>query len=135
MNVIPITPEGNVVFIHQFRHGTETVEMEIPGGLVDPGEPPEETARRELLEETGYAADEIIHIGTVKPNPAFLDNTCYSYLALGARKVQEPEFDSAEDIVVEELPLDDVGGLIRNGRITHSLVVAAFYHLTNYNKS
>jgi ADP-ribose pyrophosphatase len=135
MNVIPLTPAGKVVFIHQFRHGSETIEMEIPGGLVDPGEKPEETARRELLEETGYAADRFILIGRVTPNPAFLDNHCYTYLALGAHKVQEPEFDSSEDIAVEERPLSEVAELIGNGRITHSLVVAAFYHLNNYNNS
>ena len=134
MNVIPLTPEGNVVFIHQFRHGSESVMMEIPGGLVDPGEAPAETARRELLEETGYAADEIVLIGTVTPNPAFLDNTCYSYLALNARKVQEPALEASEDIVVEEVPLAEVAGMVRNGRITHSLVIAAFYHLERYEE-
>lgn len=135
MNVIPITPEGKVVFIHQFRHGTENVTMEIPGGIVEPGEPPAETARRELLEETGYTVDKVILIGTVHPNPAFLNNTCYTYLALGAQKTGEQQFDEAEDIEVEEVALDEVAGLIRNGRITHSLVVAAFYHLERYQES
>jgi len=134
MNVVPLTPQGNVVFIHQFRHGSESIMMEIPGGLVDQDEAPAETARRELLEETGYAADKIVLIGTVSPNPAFLDNTCFTYLALGARKVQEPELEASEDIVVEEVPLEKVAGLIRNGRITHSLVVAAFYHLERYEE-
>ncbi len=134
MNVIPITPEGKVVLIHQFRHGTENVTMEIPGGLVEPGEPPEKTARRELLEETGYTVDEVILIGTVHPNPAFLDNSCYTYLALGACKTHEQQFDGAEDIAVEEVDLGEVKGLIRNGRITHSLVVAAFYHLERYKE-
>lgn len=132
MNVIPLTPEGNVVFVHQFRHGIEAVTMEVPGGLVEPNEPPQETARRELLEETGYAADKIIPIGTVTPNPAFLDNRLHTFLALNARQVATPQFDGAEDIAVSEVPLADVPALIGNGRIDHSLVVAAFYHLDRY---
>ena len=136
VNIIPLTPEGKVVMIHQFRHGTEQVTLEIPGGMVDASDDdPAESVRRELVEETGYAADEIIHIGTADPNPAFLDNQLHTYLALGARWQQPPDFDGAEDIAVEEVPLADVPRLIANGRISHALVIAAFYHYENYIKS
>lgn len=136
VNIIPLTPEGQVVMIHQFRHGTAEVTLEIPGGMVDASEAdPAESVGRELLEETGYAADEIIHIGTVQPNPAFLDNCCHTYLALNARWQQPPQLDGAEDIAVELVPLADVPGLIANGRISHALVVAAFYHYENYLRS
>lgn len=133
INVIPVTPEGKVVLIHQFRHGTGQVTLEIPGGMVDDEDgDPAAAARRELLEETGYAAGDIIHIGSVDPNPAFLNNQCHTYLALDARRVQPPQFDGAEDIAVEEYDLAEVADLIGNGRITHALVVAAFYHLDRY---
>lgn len=133
INVIPVTPKGKVVLIHQFRHGTGQVTLEIPGGMVDDEDgDPAVAARRELLEETGYAAGDIIHIGSVEPNPAFLNNQCHTYLALDAHWVQSPQFDGAEDIAVEEVDLAEVPELIRNGRITHALVVAAFYHLDNY---
>lgn len=134
MNVIPITPEGNVVLIYQFRHGIEGVTLEVPGGLVEPDESPIETAAREMMEETGYVADKIEPIGVVTPNPAFLDNMCYSFVAHGARKVAEPQFDGAEDIAVIEVPLVDIPELIRTQKITHSLVVAAFYHLDKSGK-
>jgi len=135
VNVVPLTSDGQVVMIHQFRHGTAEVTLEIPGGMVDAHEDdPAEAVRRELLEETGYAADEIIHIGTVDPNPAFLNNQCHTYLALNARWQQPPQFDGAEDIAVELVPIEDVAGLIGNGRISHALVVAAFYHYENYKK-
>jgi 8-oxo-dGTP pyrophosphatase MutT (NUDIX family) len=135
VNVIPLTPEGKVVMIHQFRQGTAVKTLEIPGGMVDDGESdPSEAARRELLEETGYVAAELIHIGTVDPNPAFLDNQCHTYLALNARWQQSPQFDGSEDIAVEEVPLAEIAGLIGNGRITHALVVAAFYHYENYRQ-
>jgi 8-oxo-dGTP pyrophosphatase MutT (NUDIX family) len=133
INVIPLTPEGKVVMIHQFRHGTAAITLEIPGGIVDEEDgDPAVAARRELLEETGYAAGDIIHIGSVDPNPAFLNNQCHTYLALDARRVQAPQFDGAEDIAVEEFDLAEVPGLIGNGRITHALVVAAFYHYDRY---
>lgn len=136
VNVIPLTPEGKVVMIHQFRHGRATVTLEIPGGMVDATDgDPAESVRRELLEETGYTADELIHIGTVEPNPAFLDNQCHTYLALGVQWQQPPNFDGTEDIAVEEVPLADVPRLIANGRISHALVIAAFYHYENYLRS
>ncbi|PID86184.1 MAG: NUDIX hydrolase [Chloroflexi bacterium] len=136
INIIPITPEGNVIFIHQFRHGTERITLEVPGGMVDDTDGnPGEGAQREMLEETGYVADQIIHIGTVEPNPAFLNNRCHSYLALNARWVQPPEFDGAEDIAVEEIPLTAVPSLIASGKITHALVICAFYHLDQWQKA
>lgn len=131
VNVIPLTPEGKVVMIRQFRHGTEDVTLEVPGGMVD-GEDgdPSVSARRELREETGYEAEEVIHLGSVAPNPAFLNNRCHSYLARNVRRVSEPRLDGAEDIIFEEIPLADIPALIRSGAITHSLTIAAFHYLT-----
>jgi 8-oxo-dGTP pyrophosphatase MutT (NUDIX family) len=135
MNVIPLTPEGKVVMIHQYRHGTEEVTLEVPGGIVDDEDSdPARTAARELREETGYEARQIIPIGRVRPNPAFLNNSCYSFLALDARLVGTPELEGAEDIVVEEIPLEQVRQLVSSGRISHSLTIAAFYHLESYMK-
>ncbi len=76
-NVVALTPERRVVVVRQFRFGTGTVTTEIPGGVVDQGEEPEETARRELREETGYTAERWKSLGAVEPNPAFQTNVCY----------------------------------------------------------
>jgi ADP-ribose pyrophosphatase len=129
VNVIPITPEGEVVLIRQYRHGTRAVTLEIPGGIVDRGDSPQEAARRELREETGCEADEMVGLGFVHPNPAFLDNRCYTFLAQGVRCKGLQTLDEREDIEVMLKPLADIPRLIREGAITHSLVVAAFYRL------
>jgi len=132
VNVVTLTDDEQVVLIHQFRHGTKQVTVEIPGGTVDPGEGPLDTGVRELLEETGYEAEDWKPIGVVDPNPAFLTNRTYTYLASGARCVREQDLGENEDIVVVERPLADVPGLIADGTITHALVVAAFFHLANH---
>lgn len=135
INVIPLTPEGKVVMIYQYRHGTEDVTLEVPGGMVDPADgDPSVSAARELREETGYEAAEIIHLGSVAPNPAFLDNRCHSYLAINAHRVADIQLDGAEDIAFVEIPLAEIPDLIRAGKITHSLTIAAFYYLELYER-
>jgi ADP-ribose pyrophosphatase len=132
VNVVAVTPDRQVVLIRQFRHGREEITLEIPGGMVDEGEAPEATARRELQEETGYEAERWHYLGQVTPNPAFLDNICYTYLALDTVQTGQPSFDGSEDIEVLLVALDELGEMVQNGRITHALVVAAFYHLKQY---
>jgi ADP-ribose pyrophosphatase len=127
VNVIPITSRGEVVLIRQYRHGTKEVTLEIPGGIVEPGDTPETAARRELVEETGFKEREMIFLGSVHPNPAFLTNRCFTYLATDVAEVQTQEQDDKEDIEVEVKSLEDVPRLIQRGEITHALVLAAFY--------
>jgi len=127
VNVIPVTEEGNLVLVRQYRHGTEATTVEIPGGAMDPGdESPLAAARRELLEETGHAAPEWSDLGWVHPNPAIQSNRCWTFLARGARRVAAPRLDPGEDIEIFEAAPDEVRAMLKDGRITHSLVVAAF---------
>jgi len=129
VNIIALTEDDEVVLVRQYRHGTDQVHLEIPGGLVDPGEEPETAAVRELLEETGYAGD-VSYLGEVHSNPAILNNTTYSYLVRNARLTAPPELDATEEIEVVTRPLADVADLIRTRVITHSLVICAFHHLS-----
>jgi 8-oxo-dGTP pyrophosphatase MutT (NUDIX family) len=129
VNVIPLTQGNEVVLIRQYRHGTREVTLEIPGGIVEEGDSPQEAARRELMEETGYRDSGMISLGLVHPNPAFLNNRCHTFLARGVRLAAAQDQDEKEDIEVILRPLDEIPRLIRDGEITHSLVVAAFYRL------
>jgi ADP-ribose pyrophosphatase len=129
INVIPLTKEGEVVLIEQYRHGTRGLSLEIPGGMVDEGENPAETAARELLEETGYEASEVVFLGRTHPNPAIQDNWIHTFLARDVRRVCEPSCDGTEQTVVRVVPLEQIPALIAGGAITHSLVVLGFHLL------
>lgn len=133
VNVVPVTPEGNVVLIRQFRHGTGSFVLEVPGGMVDPADPsPEQAARRELLEETGYTAERFHYLGFVYPNPAIQNNRCHTFLAEPARRAQAQHLEGSEDIEVLELPYDRIDGLIERREITHALVLTAFFWYDRY---
>ena len=129
VNIVAVTGSGEMVLVTQYRHGTDSMTLEIPGGAVDPGEDPATTAARELEEETGYRPAELVEIGAVEPNPAFLSNRCWTYLALGCRADGQTQFDPSVEIQVSLAPLAEFGRLIDSGEITHSLVVAGHDHL------
>ena len=75
VNIIPITKDNEVIMIKQFRHGTEEITLEIPGGMTDrEDDSPKDAALRELIEETGYIGDEVIELGECSPNPAIFNN-------------------------------------------------------------
>jgi ADP-ribose pyrophosphatase len=126
VNVVPLTPERDVVMIRQFRHGAGAETLEIPGGMVDAGEDPMRAAVRELLEETGYRAARLEPIGTVNPNPALFGNRLHSFVAHDCVRVAEVENDLHEETVVELVPERDIPDRLRRGEIDHALVVVAF---------
>jgi 8-oxo-dGTP pyrophosphatase MutT (NUDIX family) len=127
INVVPVTADGQLVLIRQYRPGTDAVTLEIPGGMVDEGETPEAAARRELREETGYAAEDWTNLGAVSPNPALQSNRCHTFLAENAREDGAPELDVGEDIETTLIAPAKIPALITEEKITHALVVAAFY--------
>ena len=135
VNVVAVTEEGKFIFAEQYRCGTDRVTLEIPGGAIDHGEDPKNAAGRELEEETGYTCDELIHLGTVEPNPAFQTNLCHTYLAVNAKKTKEQNLDPFEEIEVHEFSREEVLDKVKSGEINHALVVAALYYYDNHINS
>lgn len=128
VNIIPITPDKKVIFVEQYRHGIDEITLEVPGGLIEPGEAPGKAGMRECAEETGFMAPEpAILLGENYPNPAFLNNKCYSYVWFDCERTKEQSLDGNEDIQVVEIPLDNIQQMILGGKIQHSLVLTAFF--------
>ena len=128
VNVVPVTPAGEIVMVRQYRHGLRDVTLEIPGGMVDPGETPQGAAARELLEETGYRAARLEAIGSVNPNPALFGNRLFAFAAHGCERVAEVANEGTEETLVELVEPQALRRLLREGRIDHGLVMAALFY-------
>jgi ADP-ribose pyrophosphatase len=129
VNVVAVTPDQQLVMVEQFRHGSNTVELEVPGGTMDAADPsPVATGIRELREETGYEGDDARLLGEVFPNPAIMSNTCYTVLVENCQLRHAVEMDAGEDLATRLVPISQIPELVKEGKIRHSLVVVALYY-------
>lgn len=125
VNVVALTPDDHLVMIRQYRHGAGEVCLEIPGGCVDAGDSDVvAAAARELLEETGYAAERLRVVVSLSPNPSTQTNKVHTVLAFDARRVQMPNLEPGEDITVEIMPVRKVLDDMQAGRVQQSMHVA-----------
>jgi len=114
--------------VRQHRLGTGEESLEIPGGCVEPHDgTPLVSAQRELREETGYGGGTWTLLGAVNPNPAIQSNVCTTFLGEGVELLGAPTPDAGEDLAVDVVPVRELPGLVRSGRIRHALVLAAFH--------
>ena len=129
VNVIAVTPDQQLVMVEQYRFGSNTVELEIPGGMMDAEDAdPVATAVRELREETGYEGESARVLGRVFSNPAILSNVTYTVLVENCRLRHPTEFDHGEDLETRLMPVAEIPRLVAEEKIQHSLVVVALYH-------
>ena len=132
--VIPLTSDKHVVMVRQYRHGTGEISLEPPGGLVKPGTTPEQGAREELEEETGYICSNMVSLGWMYPVPALFSNRMHVFFAPDAEPNGNFSPDETEELQTVLVPLADVKGLIREGAINNALIMAALYRFLDYYK-
>lgn len=123
-NVVPVTADGRVLLVWQYRFGTGEFSLELPGGVIDAGEAPMKAAIRELKEESGAVSDRVELISVLEPNPALQGNKLYSYVAWEIDITQADEntqFDELEELESLLVPIHDLPELLDSGVITHAL--------------
>ena len=114
INVVARTDDDRYVLVKQHRLGNDTVTLETPGGLIDEGESPEECARRELMEETGYQCRTLRCLKKLAVNPAIMSNYIHIFFADGCRKAGEQHLDEAEDIEIITLQREELDSIPEN---------------------
>jgi 8-oxo-dGTP pyrophosphatase MutT (NUDIX family) len=129
VNVIALTSARECVLVRQYRFGNGAVSLEIPGGVIDPGESPLTAAKRELREETGYASERWTGLGSCAPNPAFIRNRLHLFLAEDCARAGAQAQDAGEDIEVLLVPEARLDEAIARGEVDHALVLVAFLKL------
>ena len=133
VNVIALTKDQKVVLVRQYRHGVGQILLEIPAGIMDAEDVnPLQTARRELLEETGYTSEKFIEVGSSYPNPATHNNLTYSFLALDVEKVDQQSLDETEEIEVSLVPFDELVSMAKNGGLPQALHITALFFALTY---
>ena len=129
VNIVATTPDGQLIMVEQYRVGSDTIELEIPGGVMDPEDAdPVATAVRELREETGYEGENARLVADVFSNPAILNNRTFTVFIDDCVLKHDTEFDCGEDLVTKLLPVPEIPDLLRSGRVKHPLVHVALSH-------
>jgi ADP-ribose pyrophosphatase len=131
VTVVPVLEPGTAaesfLMVRQYRHGIEAITLEFPAGLVEPGEPPEAAARRELLEETGHEASALAHAATMGAAPAFMNNRCHVFIAWGLRRTRDQALDTGERIEFRSVPVDEVSRDMGTGELVNSVTAMSHW--------
>lgn len=131
-NIIPVTEEGKIILVRQFRAGTLSASYEFPGGVVESTDADAQaTALREMAEETGFVPLPNARckvLGIAHPNPALQDNQVHSLIVGPVKRTRPQNLDPTEDIEVVEVDIEELPRLLRGGKFTHALMLTTLYH-------
>ena len=124
--IIPVTGQGNIIAIKQFRYAVNRELIELPAGTLDAGEEPLTCAQREIMEETGYAAGKFTYLGEILPGPGLINEVQHVFLA---EELYPQKLAGDDDEIIENLELsrEDFIDKIKNGEIVDAKSIAAFY--------
>ena len=121
VSAVALTQDNKIIMVRQYRHGGGIISLEIPGGVIDGDETPEDAIKREMLEETGYSFSSIELLASNFPNPATSNNVTHTYLLKGGVKTHEQHFDEHEILLVEEYSIEEVKQLLKDNKIAQSI--------------
>lgn len=126
-NVVVVTKDDKLILVRQYRYAADQVTLELPGGIIEPGETPLNSVRREMEEETGYTSGDIEFLMQVSPNPALHNNTAWFYLARNAEPSGTQQFDALEDLDIVAVSKDELFALLDENKLQHGVQVGAVY--------
>jgi len=139
ITVIPLITDGNGIdcflMVEQYRHGSNEITLEFPAGMIDKGELPIDAVQRELLEETGYKADQVFEIGAVSPNPAFMNNISYTFVAKDLNFIGEQNLDEDEFIHFHLIPCTQVIENMGTGKYSNGVMMMALAYYQRWIKN
>lgn len=127
VNVIAITTDGKFIIEEQYRHGIQKVCFELCAGMVDEGEKPSETAKRELLEEAGYSGGNWTAFGMSVPNASGSTTKCYHFLATDVKFIHSPQPEKTENIKIHLLTEQQLKQFMFDGRIAEAVMLAPLW--------
>jgi ADP-ribose pyrophosphatase len=122
--VFALSDDGSVPFVRQYKYGLDAVPLQLPAGYLEDAEAPEACARRELLEETGYAASEWLSLGSYAADGNRRYSTGHFFLALHAQRVQAAAAGDLGDVRLEVLPLETLDGVLASGQMQELSAIA-----------
>jgi 8-oxo-dGTP pyrophosphatase MutT (NUDIX family) len=124
VQILPITAAQQAVLVRQYRHGNQRVTLEVPAGLVEPGEDPAAAALRECMEETGYRGRSVRSLGVVYPNPALFANRLHGFVAVDVELAGAIQNTGTEHTEVALVPVAELPQMLMSGAIDHALNAA-----------
>lgn len=133
VTALPVTEEGKVLMVKQYRHAIGEVCIELPGGCADDKDANFEAAiKREILEETGYVFDEVHSLGSISANPSTNNNLMHMFVATGGKKVQEQNLDENEEIEIIEVSFEELIQFIEEKKILQSMHLSTIFYALRY---